>query len=263
VAGHDVVEESMEARRAIGYLPESTPLYHDLTVRQYLDYMARLRDVSDRDEAVAAAMESTSITHRADDLIGRLSKGYRQRVGIAQALVHSPQVVILDEPTIGLDPRQIIEVRGLIDRLRGDHTVLLSTHILPEAQEVCDRVLIMSRGRIVAEDTPAELTARLHGGEKVRLVVGDAAGKQVAAALKAVPGVVNVDETGAGSYLVTAAAGSSPRPALARTVMESGWSLQEMTPLGMTLEQIFLELTAQEPTPTPSVEVDEEEPQDE
>jgi ABC-2 type transport system ATP-binding protein len=250
VAGHDVVEDSLSARRAIGYLPESTPLYRDMTVRGYLEYMARLRDVTDRDAAVEAAMGMTGVAHRADDLIDQLSKGYRQRVGIAQALVHGPPVVILDEPTIGLDPRQIREVRGLIDRLRGEHTVLLSTHILPEAQEVCDRVLIIDRGQIVAEDTPTELTARLHGGERIRIAVpAGAAGPKVEAALKAVQGVADVEERGDGAYIVVGQAGAAPRPELARAVIDGGWPLLELTPVGMTLEEIFLQLTAQDDAP--------------
>ena len=167
IAGHDIVTDSMAARKLIGYLPESTPLYPEMTVSDYLHFMARLRGVKDRGAAVERVMSQVSIDHRADDLIGHLSKGFRQRVGIAQALVHDPKLIILDEPTIGLDPRQIREVRELIAELRGDHTVLLSTHILPEAQQLCDRILIIKRGQIVAEDTTEGLSL-IHISEPTR-----------------------------------------------------------------------------------------------
>jgi ABC-2 type transport system ATP-binding protein len=244
VAGHDVVEDSMAARAATGYLPESTPLYTDMTVLGYLSFMARLRGVKDVSAAVERVMARTAVDHRADDLIGQLSKGYRQRVGIAQALVHNPPVLILDEPTIGLDPRQIREVRGLIRELSGDHTVLLSTHILPEAQQVCDRVLIIHRGQLVAEDAPDALTAALSGGEQARVAVpDDLDAATVAAALQAVGGVTEVAAQGAGVYLVTAVPGSNPRPQLAETVVGRGWPLLELTRVGLTLEDIFLQLT--------------------
>jgi ABC-2 type transport system ATP-binding protein len=247
VAGYDVVDESMSARRAIGYLPETTPLYSDMTISGYLRFMARLRGVADLDDAVERVMARVSVDHRADDLIGQLSKGYRQRVGIAQALVHDPEVLILDEPTIGLDPRQIREVRGLIGELRGDHTVVLSTHILSEAHQVCDRVLIIDRGLIVAEDSPAELTARISGGEQIRLVVpADLDEALVSKVLAAVAGVETVEAQGHGVYRVAAAPSASPRPDLAETVVRRAWPLLELTPEGMTLEDIFLELTAEE-----------------
>ena len=245
VAGHDVVEDSMAARREIGYLPENTPLYSEMTIRGYLDFMARLRGVRHPDEAVERAMSRVSIDHRADDLIGQLSKGYRQRVGIAQAIVHDPKVIILDEPTIGLDPRQVREVRALIRELGGDHTVMISTHILTEAQQICDRVLIINRGELVAEDTPENLTAKLSGGQQVRLVVGDAAkAGAVTSALKAVRGVDEVEDAGGGVYLVQSNQEAGVRPALAKAVVENGWPLMELTPVALTLEDIYLQLTA-------------------
>jgi len=248
IAGHDVVDQSMDARRRLGYLPENTPLYHDMTVAGYLRFMARLRRVPDRDGAVERVMRRMAIDHRADDLIGQLSKGLKQRVGIAQALVHDPDVIILDEPTIGLDPRQILEVRGLIRELRGDRTVILSTHILPEAQQVCDRVLIINRGQIVAEDQPHALTTRLTGGQRVRVAVpGDIDAGVVSAALAAVNGVQGVDAAGGGVFSVSATPGSNPCPDLAETVVGRGWPLLELTPVGMTLEDVFLQLTAEEP----------------
>ncbi len=244
IAGHDVVEDSMAARRKIGYLPESTPLYPEMTIAGYLHFMARLRGVENRDAAVERVMQRVSIDHRADDLIGHLSKGYRQRVGIAQALVHDPSVIILDEPTIGLDPRQIREVRSLIEELGGDHTVLLSTHILPEAQQICDRVLIIKRGQIVAEDTPGELTSRLAGGELLRLALGaEVSAEDAVSALGAVAGVERVEPEAEGGYTLTVAAGSDPRAEIARQVVERGWPLLELRQAGMTLEDVFLELT--------------------
>ncbi len=244
VAGHDVVSESMEARRHIGYLPESTPLYPEMTIYRYLDFMGRLRDVQDRGKAIERVMKQVSISDRADQLIGQLSKGLRQRVGIAQALLHGPDVIILDEPTIGLDPRQIREVRQLISNLRGDHTVILSTHILPEAQQVCDRVLIINRGRIVAEDTPDRLTARLSGGERVRVAVANGAPvEEVRMTLAGLAGVGEVEATGGGGFVVTAKQDAVIRPALARMIVEKGWELSELTPIGLSLEEVFLELT--------------------
>jgi ABC-2 type transport system ATP-binding protein len=247
VAGHDVVEDSMAARRNTGYLPEITPLYTDMTVIGYLKFMARLRGVQAVNDAVERVMVRTAVDHRADDLIGQLSKGYRQRVGIAQALVHNPPVLILDEPTIGLDPRQIREVRGLIRELSGDHTVILSTHILPEAEQVADRVLIINRGQLVAEDTPEALMGRMAGGEQVRVAVpGDLHPKTVVAALAAVSGVNEVQPQGDGLYVVSSNRGSNPAPQLAETVVGRGWPLLELTPVRLTLESIFLELTAED-----------------
>jgi ABC-2 type transport system ATP-binding protein len=247
VAGHDVVEDSLAARRSTGYLPESTPLYPDMTVAGYLAFMARLRGVKSISEAVEKVMQRTSVDHRADDYIGQLSKGYRQRVGIAQALVHNPPVIILDEPTIGLDPRQILEVRGLIRELSGDHTVILSTHILPEAQQVCDRVLVINRGQIVAADTPENLTAQISGGEQVRVgLPQDLPAELVAGALGAVEGVGGVQVLGDGLFMVTALAGANPAPQLAETVVGRGWPLLELVPVRLTLEDIFLQLTAED-----------------
>ncbi len=247
VAGHDVVEESMAARKTVGYLPETAPLYREMTVKGFLKFMARLRGVSDADGAAGRVMARVAVEDHADQPISQLSKGYRQRVGLAQALIHEPEVIILDEPTIGLDPRQIREVRNLIRELGGQHTIILSTHILPEAQQVCDRVLIIHRGRIVAEDTPAELTARLTGDEQVRLAVPDDVGTAaVSSALGSVAGVERVEALGEGKYLVTAGGGASPRAALAATVVGRGWPLLELTPVSMTLEDIFLQLTGEE-----------------
>lgn len=246
VAGYDVFHDSLEVRRRLGYLPETVPLYPEMTVVGYLQFMARLRGVADVDTHVERAMEQVGIENRAQDLIDHLSKGYRQRVGLAQALVHDPEVIILDEPTIGLDPKQIIEVRELIRGLSGERTVILSTHILPEVSQLCERVLIINAGHIVAEDTPAQLTARLEGAERIRVVIG-ATADGVAEVLGAIDGVEGVTDAGSGQYDVLSALGVDVRPALARRVVERGWPLLELRPVGLSLEDVFLELTTEAP----------------
>ncbi len=173
IAGFDVFEDSLEVRRHIGYLPEAPPVYPDMTVASYLDFVARIKNVpaERRAERVSDAMHKTNIADKRDQLIKRLSRGYKQRVGLAQALVHDPDVIILDEPTVGLDPKQIIEVRHLIKGLAGSHTIILSTHILPEVSMTCDRVVIINKGKIAAVDTPENLTTQLKGGQKIRVEV--------------------------------------------------------------------------------------------
>lgn len=247
IAGHDVVEDSLAARRATGYLPENTPLYTDMTVYGYLDFMARLRGVPDRAEEIERVMARVSIDNRADDLIGQLSKGLRQRVGIAQALVHDPEVIILDEPTIGLDPRQIKEVRGLIRELGGDHTILLSTHVLPEAEQVCDRILIINRGRIVASDALELLAHRArHGGEDFHLAVAaQVPDAEVERTLLAVPGLTAVEPVGEGRFRVTAEREVEGRARAAQEIFGRGWRLLELAPIEMTLEDYYLQVTAQ------------------
>lgn len=246
VAGFDVFHDSLEVRRRIGYMPETVPLYTEMTVAGYLDFVAQLRGVDNRWDRIDRVMDRVDIADRADDLIGKLSKGYRQRVGLAQALVHDPEVIVLDEPTIGLDPKQIIEVRGLIRSLSGERTVILSTHILPEVSQLCERVLIINQGHIVAEDTPEQLTARLEGAERVRISLAPGA-DGVAEVLGGVDGVEDVIVTGDGTFEVTCALGAELRPILARRVVERGWSLLELRPVGMSLEDVFLELTTETP----------------
>ncbi len=271
IAGYDVFEDSLEVRRRIGYLPESVPLYDEMTVLAYLRYMADLRRVPDRRGAVDRAMQACHIDQRAGDPIGKLSKGLKQRVGLAQAILHEPQVLILDEPTIGLDPKQIIEVRELIIEIGREHTVLLSTHILPEVSQTCNRVLIINEGQIVAEGTPEELTARLHGAPRV--IVGlRGAPDGAAGALEAVPGVLGVYPQGEGRYEVACAPAVDLRPQLARAVVERGWELLELRAAGISLEDIFLQLTtqdtadrnpkpaAEEAAPVPETAVDEDVP---
>jgi ABC-2 type transport system ATP-binding protein len=248
VAGYDVFGDSLEVRRRVGYMPETLALYPEMTVRSYLDFVAALRDIENRRQAVEKAMELTNIRDRAADPIGKLSKGLRQRVGLAQALVHDPQVLILDEPTLGLDPKQIIEVRELIRSLGaasgGERTIILSTHILPEASEVCSRVLIINKGRIVAEDTPGRLTERLKGAERLFLQVAQPAPDAVAV-LSAIPGVLAVGPRGDGGYEVEYSPTADCRPQIAATVVRQGWELLEMRNLTMSLEDIFLQLTTE------------------
>ncbi len=245
VAGYDSFSQSLEARKHVGYMPETVPLYKEMTVAGYLDFMGKLRHVSDRRNRIAEVMDRLSLTDKADTIIGKLSKGYRQRVGLAQALLHDPEVLILDEPTIGLDPKQIIEVRELIRSLGGEHTVILSTHILPEVSQVANRVLIINKGRIVAEDTPDRLTTRLKGGERIQVVLG-ADPENAPEVLAGVPGVLKVDRVGDGAYDLTCSPDEDPRPALAKAIVTRGWPLLELRRVGLSLEEVFLQLTTEE-----------------
>ena len=243
VGGYDVVDDSMEVRKRVGYLPETVPLYTDMTVSGYLSRMAKLHHAAadGRGQDVLAVV---GLLERANSLIGSLSKGMRQRVGLAQALIHNPDVLILDEPTIGLDPRQKVEALALIKELGQDHTVLLSTHILSEAQAVCDRLLIINKGRIVAEDTPAGLARRLQGGDRFVVQV-EQAGANALDVLGGVPGVAGVEATEDG-YILTSQEDADARAAVAATVVGQGWGLLELRPLDLSLEDIFLELTTDE-----------------
>ncbi len=248
VAGFDVVEQSLEVRRRVGYVPETVPLYPDMTVYDYLKFMADLRRVQNADERIDDLLETLHLEERYESYIGSLSKGMRQRLGLAQALVHNPDVLILDEPTIGLDPAQIIEVRNLIKELGKQHTVLLSTHILSEAQQVCNRVMIINKGHIVAEDTPERLQDRLAGARRVTLQIGgDADG--IETVVGGVPGVLGVSSRSDGKLEFETNPGSDPRPDVARAVVNAGYSLLEMRPIGVSLEDIFLQLTREEPAP--------------
>src|SRR6266550_3597705 len=195
VAGFDVLEQPLEVKKRIGYLPETPPLYPDMEVGEYLTFVGKLKGLvtSDVPKRVDEVCDRCAITDVKSKLIGKLSKGYRQRVGLAQAILHNPDVLILDEPTSGLDPKQIIETRELIRSLAGDHTIILSTHILPEVSQTCDRVVIINKGRVVAEDTPHNLTARLRGSETLYIQV-DTNGADATGALQRVPGVTRVAE---------------------------------------------------------------------
>ncbi len=254
VAGFDVVDQSIEVRRRVGYLPETVPLYTDMTVFDYLKFMADLRHLSNAEDRVDDVLEIVHLENRAGGYIGNLSKGMRQRVGLAQALLHQPEVLILDEPTIGLDPAQIIEVRSLIRDIGRERTVLLSTHILSEAQQLCDRVLIINKGHIVAEDSPERLQARLAGAQRIALrVQGDTDG--LGALLNAVPGVLSVADQRDGSVELEVQPGRDLRAEVARTVVSAGIDLLELRPVGLSLEDIFMQLTREEPEP-PSVAED-------
>jgi ABC-2 type transport system ATP-binding protein len=258
VAGYDVFEDSMEVRRRIGYLPEVPPLYPDMTVGTYLAFVARIKNVpaEKRNARIDEAMTMTSITDKRDELIKRLSRGYKQRVGLAQALVHDPDVIILDEPTVGLDPKQIIEVRHLIKSLAGSHTIILSTHILPEVSMTCDRVVIINRGKIAAVDTPQNLTMQIKGGERVSLEV-QAPEKALRELLAQVPGVLSVKVESLGSsgrlaVVVEAGAGKDVRSQLAAKIVGQGHPLYELRGVSLSLEDIFLQLTTEEPAEKPA-----------
>lgn len=244
VAGHDVIEDSLEVRRRVGYLPEDVPLYPEMAVRDYLAFWARLRQVDRPGERIDAVVERCALRGWEGALIGRLSKGYRQRVGLAQALLHEPEVLILDEPTVGLDPRQIIEVRDMIRRLGDEHTVILSSHILSEVSQTCQRVLIIDQGRIVAEGTPAELNARLRGSDHVLVQVARPADDAVAQ-LRRLAGVAGVQEVDTGTYQIACTRGRDCRPAIAALCVQAGWDLLELRPADISLEDIFLQLTGE------------------
>lgn len=258
VAGYDIMAESLEVRRRVGYVPENIPLYADMTVFDYLTYMANLRHLSEVEDRVIGVLEQVQMLGRADSYISSLSKGMRQRIGLAQALLHKPDVLILDEPTIGLDPAKIIDVRELIREIGKERTVLLSTHILSEAQQVCDRVLIINKGKIVAEDSPEQLQARLTGAQRVALrVAGDPDGLK-----SLVENVAGVNRVYAGddhdSLEFETAPGQDARPEVARALVSQGYDLLEMRPVGMSLEEIFLKLTRDEPAPLDENNLNEE-----
>jgi ABC-2 type transport system ATP-binding protein len=251
VAGYNVFDEPIEAKRRTGYLPETPPLYPDMTVREYLSFVARLKGVpsGDRRARLDAVMERTRIADMANRACGKLSKGYKQRVGLAQALIHNPEVLILDEPTAGLDPKQIIETRQLIKELAGDHTIILSTHILPEVSQTCQRVVIINKGKVVAVDTPENLTSRLRGSETMYVQV-DSGGAAADVALANIPGVTRVAQgeqrDGYASYEVESDHGRDVRRDLARTIVSNGWGLLELRPMRMSLEEVFLSLTTED-----------------
>ena len=259
VAGFDVFEQPLEAKRRTGYLPETPPLYPEMTVREYLEFVAQLKGVpsGERGKRVAVAMEKTRVADMAERHCAKLSKGYRQRVGLAQAILHNPDVLILDEPTAGLDPKQIIETRQLIKELAGDHTIVLCTHILPEVSQTCQRVVIINRGKVVAVDTPENLTRRLGGSETLYVQVETTEGMPTAA-LQAVPGVTLVNEVerhdGVVGYEVESEAGRDIRRDIARAVVTGGFGLLELRPVRMSLEEIFLQLTTEERAGQPGTE---------
>lgn len=246
VGGYDVVDHSLEVRRLVGYLPETVPLYPDMTVFEYLKYMADLRKLRNAEDRIDEVIEKVHLEERAYGYISNLSKGMRQRVGLAQALLHRPEVLILDEPTIGLDPAQIIEVRNLIREVGSEKTVLLSTHILSEAQQVCNRVLIINKGRIVTEDSPEHLQTRLTGSQRV-IVKVRAEPDEVLPLLQEVQGIHNITTHPDGSLEFDSDPGLDVRPQAARVIVNSGLDLLELHPANLSLEEIFLQLTKDEP----------------
>ncbi len=257
IAGYDVHENSLAVRQRIGYLPETPPLYPDMTVEGFLHFVARIKGVSagDRTNKVTAAIERCNLEDKRRVIIRKLSKGYRQRVGIAQAIVHDPPAIILDEPTVGLDPRQIIEVRNLIKSLAGTHTIILSTHILPEVSMTCSRVAIINRGKVVATNTPENLMTQLTGGSGYELEIeGEAAlAKQVLQKVAGVSLIESIPTTGGHqpqenrAYLrVISQPGKEPGKDIATTLVRAGFGLHELKRVNATLEDVFLQLTTEE-----------------
>jgi ABC-2 type transport system ATP-binding protein len=256
VAGFDVMKQPMEVKKRIGYLPEMPPLYPDMEVGEYLTFVGRLKGIkrSELPRRVAEVSERCAVADVRGKLIHKLSKGYRQRVGLAQAIIHNPDVLILDEPTSGLDPKQIMETRALIKGLAGDHTIILSTHILPEVEQICEQVIIISQGKVVATDSVDNLTNRLRGSESIAVAVESHNGSLDATAvhqrLEQVPGVSRVLQRESREqrlqFELESLQGRSIRGDVARAIVDSGWDLTELRPVALSLEEVFLQLTGTE-----------------
>ncbi len=247
VAGYDVFENGIEVRRRVGYLPENVPLYRDMSARGYLMYIGEIRGIKNRRARADEVLERVGLIDRARSRIRTLSKGMKQRVGLAAALLHNPPVLILDEPTIGLDPLQVLELRGLVAELGRDHTVLFSTHILSEAEAVCNKVVIINQGQILAQGSPQELRSELERGGRV-LVRFDAPAQAGLAAIQALPSILHAESAVDGIIVTPTDVHNDPRPEIARTVVEHGWNLMELRPLAVNLEEIFLEVTRHQAT---------------
>ena len=252
IEGYDVMNQSLEARRQVGYLPETVPLYTDMTVRSYLKFQATIHGVREpkKSERVEEIINRMRLDEYADSLISKLSKGFRQRVGISQAIIHEPAVLVLDEPTIGIDPIQVVETRQLIKDLGKDHTIILSSHILPEVSMICQRVIIINEGRLAAVDTPENLSNKLGGIERIRVQVKGPT-REVAAVIRDVSGVTGVESDDTGTegvfrYIVEARPGRDARPNIAAAIVRRKWDLLQLESLGMSLEDIFLRLTMKE-----------------
>jgi ABC-2 type transport system ATP-binding protein len=256
VAGFDVLEQPLEVKKRIGYLPEMPPLYVEMRTDEYLTFVGKLKGLSGSElrQRVDAVCERCAIADVKKKLLGKLSKGYRQRVGLAQAIIHNPDVLILDEPTAGLDPKQINETRDLIKGLAGDHTIILSTHILPEVEQTCQQVIIINKGKLVATDSVNNLQSRARGAETVLVEVagrnGDVDSAAVQRRLEKVTGVSRVvfkeKRQNRSSFEVESQKNRFARGDLARAVVESGWDLNELRPTAVSLEEIFLQLTGEQ-----------------
>ncbi|MBW2060249.1 MAG: ATP-binding cassette domain-containing protein [Deltaproteobacteria bacterium] len=248
IGGLDVFEDSLAVRKKIGYLPENVPLYKEMIVEDYLKFVGEVKglDGLQRKKAIGRVVESCGLDPVIKRSIKNISKGFRQRVGLAQALVGDPELLILDEPTIGLDPKQIVEIRNLIKNFTGEKTVILSTHVLPEVSMICERVVIIHQGRIVAEDTPENLSAELSGSNRVRLR-SSGPPEEVRARLAEVDGVLGLAEgDGPGIFIIDIEPKEEIQPRLACAIFEAGWDLYEMSPITATLEDIFINLVTQE-----------------
>lgn len=252
IAGHDIFEESLEVRSKIGYLPETVPLYMDMQPPAYLAFVAGLKGLPYREikPQVAKVMEQVGLTHMAHKFIGELSKGYRQRVGLAQALVNDPEVLILDEPTIGLDPKQIVEIRSLIKGLAGDRTIVLSSHILPEVSMLCERLIIIDEGKVKAMDTPEKLTSQLHSNSRVQARIHGSSDK-IITALKTIDGVVRVTSDnghtdGSSLYHIEFSTETGSSHLISRVTAQNNWDLYELNNVKMTLEEIFIKVVTTE-----------------
>jgi ABC-2 type transport system ATP-binding protein len=249
IGHYDVIEDSLKAKRRIGYLPENPPLYNDMTVEGYLDFVADIKHVSGKNKKnkINLAMERCGITDVKKRLIGNLSKGYRQRIGIAQAIVHDPDVLILDEPTIGLDPKQIIEIRYLIKSLAGDRTVILSTHLLPEVTMTCTRVVIINEGKIVLEESLERLSQRINGAQILFLKISyNDRGNVVNEKIKSLPQVSDLKESSLGEFIIQTKGEGDIREDLVKMIIQNGWRLLELRPLTHALEEVFLRVISTE-----------------
>ena len=249
IDGYDIFSQSLDVRSITGYLPENPPLYMDMSVTEYLNFVCKIKkiDKARRSKVIDTVIEKIALGEVRKSLIGKLSKGFKQRVGLAQALLNSPKIVILDEPTVGLDPKQIIEIRELIKNLRGEHTVILSSHILPEIEQTCERVVIINEGMVVAEDTPENLTNRLKGGERIQLQVeGDQ--DKIKSALQSVPEIKSMDIKAEANGLnrIVVESEKDIRKQLAKLIVDNGLGLMELSADRFTLEDIFLSLTTKE-----------------
>ena len=260
VGGYDVITNSLDARKHIGYLPESVPLYLDMSVKDYLTYMGQIRGMNRKwiNKRLPEVIDIVKLGDYKNTLIGRLSKGYRQRTGIAQAILHEPDVLIMDEPTIGIDPIQVVETRELISELGKEHTMFLSSHILPEVSAICPRVLVINDGRIVADDNPDKLSEKLQHAERVEISIRNAGNNEFITAIREIDGVIDIrtdqraqslqraEREGVAPFIVDAKPNLGISETIAETIVKKGWGLSNLTPLPMTLEEIFLELTTDE-----------------